>query len=299
MKKFVIISDSGCGLEKDLREKYGIEYLPMYYCYDGKTIPATNDWEELSATDFYNLMREGKRITSAQVTQASYREAFEKAINDGCDVLSISTPEVLSNGVNASIVVRDELMTKYPDAKIICIDAYVCCFGLGMLCIKAAEMRAEGKSIEETAEWVINNRAKMHQEGTVDKLEYLKRAGRVSAASAFFGGLLNIKPIIVCDVKGRNVAVEKVKGRRNSLNRIIERFKESYESGEFKYIFISHADCLADAEELKAMVENVIQDQTVEVRIGYVVSPIGASVGPGMIGLYFYGKEKTFDAENK
>ena len=193
----------------------------------------------------------------------------------------------------------DRFMTKYPEAKIICIDAYTCCFGLGMICIKASEMRSEGKSIEETAKWVEDHRAMFHQEGSVDKLEYLKRAGRVSAASAFFGGLLNIKPIIICDVKGRNTAVEKVKGRRNSLNRIVERFKERYVGGVCKQIYISHADCLEDAELLKSMVQEVVQGQDVEIKIGYVVSPIGASVGPGMIGLYFYGQEITYDAEKK
>ena len=172
MKDFIIITDSGCGLVKEEREKYGVECVNMYYCYDGMTIPASNDWEDLSAKDFYDLMRAGKRITTAQVTATSYTEAFEKAINDGKDVLYIGTPAVLSNGVNSSMLVRDSLLAKYPDAKIICIDAYTCCFGLGMICIKASEMRAEGKSIEETAKWVEENRTRFHQEGTVDKLEY-------------------------------------------------------------------------------------------------------------------------------
>ena len=299
MNDFVIISDSGCGLVKEEREKHGIEYVNMYYCYDGKTVPASNDWEELSAKEFYDLMRAGKRITTAQVTMQSYTEAFEKAINDGKDVLYIGTPAVLSNGVNSSMIVRDQLREKYPDATIICIDAYTCCFGLGMICIKASELRAEGKSIEETAKWVEDNRARFHQEGTVDKLDYLKRAGRVSAASAFFGGLLNIKPIIICDAKGRNAAVEKVKGRKTSLNRIVERFKERYVSGVCKQIYISHADCLEDAEILKSMIQEVVNGEEVEIIIGHVVSPIGATVGPGMIGLYFYGKEISYDAEKK
>lgn len=299
MKDYVIISDSGCGLVREEREQYGIEYVKMYYCYDGKNVPATNDWEELSAKEFYDLMRGGKKITTAQVTMQSYMDVFEKAITDGKDVLYIGTPVVLSNGLSASLIVKDKLIDKYPDSKIICIDAYTCCFGLGMICIKASEMRAEGKDIEQTAKWIEENRTRFHQEGTVDKLDYLKRAGRVSSTSAFFGGLLNIKPIIICDVKGRNVAVEKVKGRKASLARIVERFKGNYVSGVCKQIYISHADCLEDAIELKRMVEDVIKGEDTEIKIGYVVSPIGATVGPGMIGLYFYGKEITYDAESK
>jgi len=295
MKKFIIISDSSCGLEKELRDKYDIQYLPMYYCFDGKTIPASNDWEEISAKEFYDMMRQGTRFTTAQVTPSSYKEAFERAINDGYDVLSISCPAVISNGVNSSMIVRDELLKKHPESKIICIDAYSCCFGLGLLCIEASKMRSAGKTIEETAEWVINNRDRFHQEGSVSTLEYLKRAGRVSAAKAFFGGLLNVKPIIMCDVKGRNAVVEKVKGRKASLDRIVERFKERYIAGVCDYIFISHADCLEDAETVKNMIRDQIGDDPVEIKIGYVVSPIGATVGPGMIGVYFYGEQITHD----
>ena len=299
MKKFVIISDTSCGLVKEEREKYGIECVNMYYCYDGNTVLATIDWEDISAKEFYDLMRSGKKITSAQVSAFAYKEKFENALAQGLDVLYLGTPAVLSNSVNVSYLVRDELQKKYPDSKIICMDTYSCMFGLGLMCIKAAELRDTGNSVEETAEWLANHSQNFHQVGTVDKLEYLKRAGRVSATSAFFGGLLNIKPIIICDLKGRNAAIEKVKGRKNSLNKMIEYFKENYIAGVCDQIYISHADCLDEALEVKKMVEEVIGEDKTEIKIGYVVSTIGASVGPGMIGLYFYGKDITYDAEKK
>jgi len=295
MRDFAIISDTSCGLEKKFRDQYGIEYVCMRYNYGEKEVLGSLDWEEISAEAFYKMMREGTRFCTSQVPVKDYEETFEKAIKDGKDILSISCTSAISGSVNASLIAKDTLLKKYPDAKIICIDSENCCYGLGILCLKASELRADGKTIEETAEWVNENRKYIHQEGTVDSLVYLKQAGRVSGASAFFGGLLNIKPMIISDKKGYNVAVEKVKGRANSLKRILERFKERYVPGGYDKIFISHADCISDAEYLKTELQKIVAPN-VEIHIGYVVSPIGATVGPGMIGLYFYGVEETYDS---
>ena len=298
MQSFVIISDTSCGLEKEFREKYGIEYVNMYYCFDQKTIPATIDYEEVSAKEFYDMMRAGKRITTAQITATDYREAFEKALANGQDVLSLSTPEVISNSVNVSRLVRDELLKKYPERKIYCIDALNSCYGLGMLVLKAAMLREEGKDIDEVVKWVQDNALNIHQVGSVESLEYLKRAGRVSAAKAFFGGLLNVKPIIISDVKGRNAVIGKVKGRKVSIDKCIELFKQDYVAGVIDYVFISHADCYEEAQYIKQEIEKFVSPE-VTVHIGYVVSPIGASVGPGMFGIYYYGEKVTYDAESK
>ena len=191
---------------------------------------------------------------------------------------------------------KEEILEKHPEAKIICVDTLRACYALALLCIRAAELRAEGKTIEETAAWIEENRLTVNMIGSVDKLTYLKQAGRVSATSAFFGGLLNIKPIIIADAKGRNFAVEKVKGRRTSLNRIAEMLQENYLEQPYQRIMISHADCLEEAEELKRLCEEKI-GKALTVHIGYVGSCVGASVGPGMLGVYFFGKEVTVNKE--
>ncbi|MBE6645647.1 MAG: DegV family protein [Ruminococcaceae bacterium] len=294
MKKFVIITDSCSDLDKELRAKYDIQYVPMHFSIDGKDYVASLDWDEISAPDFYNVMRGGKRIMTAQVNANDYIAAFEDAINNGYDVLSISCSAALSASVKASYTVRDSLLEKYPDAKIICIDALNSCSGLGMICIAAAELRSEGKSIEETASWVEENKLKFNQEATVDKLTYLKQAGRVSAASAFFGGIFNVKPIIISDVGGKNAAIEKVKGRKTSIDRLAERFSEEYEPG--REIVIAHADCPADAELLKEAILGKLENKNVSVRTAYIGPIVGASVGPGTIAVYFYGKAVSYDA---
>ena len=288
---FVIITDSCCDLNKEIRKKYNIQYIPMHFSYDEKEFEADLDWKEISQKEFYNLMREGKRITTAQITAIEYKKAFQSYIKQGYDILSISCSSALSNSVNASYMVRDELRSENAQSKILCVDSLNSCFGLGMMCIIASQMRAEGKSIEEVYSYLEENKLKFNQEATVESLKYLKQAGRVSAVSAFFGGLLNIKPIIISDTKGQNLAVEKIKGRKTSFERIAERVKEEFDKNCDKRIFIGHGDCIDDCQELKEIILNKLADKEIEIFIDYIGPIIGASCGPGVIGVYFMGKE--------
>ena len=293
MKKYVIVSDSCCDLNEEMRKKFGVEYVPMHFNCEGKEYLADLDWKELSAQDFYDMMRAGKRFLTSQVLAAQYEEAFEKYIQAGYDVLSISCSSALSASVKASYAVRDALQEKYPDAKIYCIDALNACAGLGMICVMASELRAQGKSIDEVAAWVEENKLKVNQECTVESLAYLKKAGRVSAASAFFGGLLSVKPIIISDARGQNFALEKVKGRATSMERVAERLYQDFGDSTYHKIFLAHADCERDAELLKAAILRRFEGKEMEVYTGYIGPIVGATVGPGTLGAYVFGNEVT------
>ncbi|MBQ8197343.1 MAG: DegV family protein [Clostridia bacterium] len=297
MEKFVIITDSSSNLNKDLRDKYEIDYLPFIYNYEGKSYDSDLDWKTISAKEFYDMMRNGARITSSAVNVASYVETFEKYLSKGYDVLSISCTSALSTSVNSSFVARDQLKEKYPDRKIICIDSKICCGSLGLICVKAGQLRAQGKTIEEVASWVEENKLFFNQEGSVDKLIWLKQAGRVSASSAFFGGLLNIKPILVSDVHGYNVAVEKVKGRMTSITRVADRVAQSYDPKGAKEIFINHTDSLEDAIVMKDELKKRLNLNDEDFVFSYVTPSVGGAIGPGMFGVYFYGKKRTVDSK--
>jgi DegV family protein with EDD domain len=169
--------------------------------------------------------------------------------------------------------------------------------GLGLLCIRASELRAEGKSIDEVASWLYEHRLTVNQECTVEKLTYFKQAGRVSATTAFFGGLLQIKPIVISDALGHNVAVEKVRGRKASIERIVERFKAEYESVPYQRIVVEHADCIEDAETLRNAIIEACPDKDIEVPILPIGPTVGATAGPGTIAVLFYGKEVTYKSE--
>lgn len=292
MRKYAIMTDTGSDLDGELLKKYDLGCVPMHFIVNGKDYDVDLDWKEISAKDFYDLLRQGTRITSAQVSQESYKNIFKSYLDQGLDILYVATSSALSAGIKTATIIAEEMKKDYPDAKIICVDALRACFALGILAITASELRSEGKTIEETALWLEENKLKVNMIGSVESLVYLKRAGRVSAASAFFGGLLNIKPIIIADAKGQNFAVEKVKGRKTSFMKIAERFAAQYEDNPYQKVFISHADCIEEAEELKKMLCDKVGKE-LDVHIGYVGPGVGASVGPGMIGAYCIGKKVT------
>lgn len=214
----------------------------------------------------------------------------------------IACSSALSNSYKSSLMAHDMLAQERPDGKIVCIDSRNACLGLGMICMTASELRAEGKSIDETAQYIEAHKQEVNQFATVESLNYLKRAGRVSTTSAVFGGLLQVKPIIISDADGQNVAVEKVKGRKNSLVRLADLFKETYRSNPHQRICIGHADAPEAAEELKALVKERMPEEGVEVITAGIGPIIGATTGPGTLAVYCYGKEVTYrasEAQNK
>lgn len=288
MNKWVIVTDSCSDLSKEYREKYGIDYAKMSYSFDGRQIEADLDWSEISAPEFYDIIRNGTRIISSQATTVTYVNLFEKYAKKGYDILYIGCSSALSGSVIQSYPARDEVMAKYGN-KIICIDSLISSHGLALLCVVASELKEGGATIDEVAGWVEKNKLCVHQEGSVDKLIYLKQAGRVSATSAFFGGLLNIKPIIISDAKGANVAVEKVKGRLNSIKRAVERVMENWVDCPHQKVFIGHADCIEDAKIIEAELRKALGDRRVDINIDYIGPVVGASVGPGMFGVYYFG----------
>ena len=293
MKKYVIITASCSDLEKELRDLYDIDYIPMHITLDGKEYEASLDWKDFSQKEFYNILREGKRFITSQINLPEYISRFKKYLDEGYDILSISCSSKLSNSVNNSFAARDELLKEYPDAKIYCIDSLNACYGLGLLCITASTLRKQGKSIEETASYIEEHKLEMNQLCTPESLSYLKRAGRVNPTAALMGGLFNIKPIIISDAVGQNTSVEKVKGRQSSIIRLTELFKEYYRENRYQKIFFGHADCYKDVELLKEIIMHNLDNKDIPVHIGYIGPIVGASAGPGTIAVYFFGKEVT------
>ena len=299
MNKFVIITDSSSDFDSTLCEKYDVHYIPNRFYYKGEEFKDDTDWKTVSLEDFYGYLREGNRITTSQISNLECMETFEKYLSEGYDVLCISCPAVLSSTANVCANARDKLQEKYPERKIFAIDAKISSGGLTLLCVKASELRAEGKTIEETAAWIEENKLFVHQVGSVESLTYLKRAGRVSAFGAFFGGILEIKPIIISDIHGYNVAVEKVKGRRASVERSLEYMEEHFRPEVCPYVFIHHTVCPSEAAMLKEEILKRFPIQESDIRIGNVNAVMGASVGPGMFGIFFYGTEVTVDSKAK
>lgn len=295
MREYIILADSCSALSGELRSKYNIEYMMNNVVINGREVPSDLDWRQMSAQEYYDGMRNGSRVKSTQVPQETIETTFRKYASEGKDVLYLGTSSALSGSVNTATVIARDIVEEYPEAKIICVDCLISLIGHGSICIKASEMRAEGKSIDEVAEWVTNNRLKFHQFGTVENLEYLRRAGRIKAVAAFFGNIFGVKPIIISDAIGQNYAVKKVKGRKGSFGEIINMMKDVVENPEEQVLYIAHADSYEDAELLRDMIMAEIPFK--DSSIVMIDASVGASVGPGTVSAYCFGTEVTIIGE--
>ena len=290
MKDYVIVVDNCSNMMKPNREKYGVEIVYMHFFIDEKMYAASPDYEVISNREFNDVMRGGKRITTSQATASQFEECFEKLLEKGKDILYIGCSSKLSASVKEGEVAKDNLLKKYPESKIEVIDSYTSTYALEMMAIDAAKRKAEGMSLEDNVARVLQDRYNYNYVATPDKLTWLKMAGRVSAPSAFFGGILGIKPLIINSKIGENTAVEKVKGRKNSYQRTAEIVKEWIDPKEHNTIFIGHADCIEDAKEFAKTITDLCQDMNLNVVYGYYEPCVGASVGPGTLAVCFYTK---------
>ena len=295
MNKVKIITDSCADLSGAQLEQYGIDYAKMTTVEDGKEAPAMLTWTKEEAHALYETIRSGKRITTAQVSVEEFTRVFSKYLDEGYDIVYIACSSKQSGSVNTGYVTAGKLLEKYPGQKIFCVDSLNASLGEGMLAIEAAKMAEKGMNAESINSKIISIRKTVQEFVTVHTLEHLKKAGRVSASSAFFGNLMGVKPILVADTNGAQAALKKVKGRQNSLCELVTRLKENIIDGENQTIYVAHADC--PKEEVDYIVDLIKSEiPCKDVFVGYIGPIIGASVGPDAIGIWGFGKPVTFTA---
>ena len=292
MRDFVILGDSTCDLGRDLREKYNIDYVPMNFSVDDVEYVASIDFEVRSVKEHYDSMRAGKRVFTTQVTKKAYYDAFRSAIDSGKDVVYISCSSALSASINTARLIAQELNEEAGEKRVFCVDSLISSLGQGYLLMEASKKRDEGLSAEQTAEYIEQIKLRVNQCGTVESLEYLRRAGRVKASKAFFGNLFGVKPLIISDIKGQNYAYKKAKGVTNARVAIAEHIVDAAD-GNYETLLISHADCEQDAILLRD--EILKRADFKEVIFGYIGPIVGASVGPGTVVAFTFGKEVTVE----
>ena len=297
MRKVKIITDSCSDIGGHLLEKYNIDYAKMFTVEDGNEAPAILTWSSEEVHEFYEKLRAGKRITTTQVPIEEFRRIFVKYAEEGYDIVYIGCSSKQSGSVNTGFVTSKKIMKEYPDCKIICIDSQNASAGIALLSVEAAKLAEQGKSAEEIEKAIVEIRKNVNQYVTVHSLDALRRAGRVSASSAFLGNLMGVKPILISDANGTQVACKKVKGRQKSLDELVAMLKESIIDPENQTLFVAHSDCaIEEVEAVAAKLRAEIPCNGVE--IGYIGPIIGASIGPDAIGVWGVGKKVTFTAEN-
>lgn len=295
MKDFVIFGDSTCDLDLATRQEFNVDYIPMSYIVDEQEYTASLDWEFHSVKEYYDLMRNGKRVYTAQIAVNVCREKFLAAIEAGKDVVYIACSSALSSSYQTACVIARELEESHPGAKIYCVDALISILGQGILVLEAARQRQLGKSAGETAAYIESIRLNVNMVGYPGSLEYLRRAGRVKASSAFFGNLFGVKPILVSDRLGNNYALKKVKGIANARATTAQMIAEAV-TEESDTLYISHADCPEEAEALRNAILSCHPFS--KVVVGTVCPIVGASVGPGTVAAFILGKEVTIEGND-
>ena len=298
MRKVKIITDSCADLGKDLLAKYNIDYVKMSTVEDGKESPALLTWSADEAHRLYDTIRGGKRITTAQVSVDEFNTVFTKYLEKDYDIVYIGCSSKQSGSVNTGRVTAQKLLSKYPGALIYCIDSLNASIGEGMLAVEAAKLAEAGKDADAINKHIIEICKNVNQFVTVHTLDHLKKAGRVSASSAFFGNLMGVKPILISDANGVQTAIKKVKGRRTSFEEIVKCLKENITNPENQTVYIAHADC--NNTELDSLITLAKKELNCkEVYVGLIGPIIGASIGPDAVGIWGFGKTVTHKAEEK
>ena len=284
MRDYVIFTDSACDIKPELLSQWGVSYRSLTFRFDGEEKEYSND--DMSVREFYDKMRAGGVAKTAAVTPEAFATMFEEeALKQGKDVLYIGFSSGLSTTYNSGRIAALELQEKYPEAKIIAVDTLAASAGEGLMLYLTVQEKKKGATIEEAAAFVRDLIGRMGIWFTVDDLVYLKRGGRVSPTAAFVGNLLGIKPVLYMDNEGHLIPVTKVRGRRTSIVAMADKYTEKAVDKENGTVFISHGDCLADAQLLADMLK---ERHGVEVKVFTDVGPvIGAHSGPGTIALFF------------
>ena len=287
MASYVIVTDSSADLSAQMAEKAGVQVLPLRFTVGGKTYYNWPDNREMDPKVFYRMLREGEVATTAAVNISQYLDMLEPILQSGTDVLVLSFSSGLSATYDSSRLAAEELREKYPQRKIFAVDTLCASLGQGLLVWHAAQLKDQGKSIEEVRDWVEENKLHLCHQFTVDDLHFLKRGGRISATTAVVGTMLKIKPVLHVDDGGKLVNIGKARGRKASLKALVDRMEETAIDPAGQTVFISHGDCMEDAEYVAGLVKERMGVQ--DVRINYVGPVIGAHSGPGTLALFFLG----------
>lgn len=290
MKNYVIVTDSTADLPVDIIEEYGIVVLPLSFGFENENYMDYPDHRDLAISEFYRRIKKGEKSTTTLINSTAFEKCFEQIINEGNDVLYISFSSGLSGTYASSVTARKELLEKYKDARIECIDTLAASLGEGLLVYCAAQKKRDGYTIDETIKWISDNMLHLCHWFTVDDLFHLKRGGRINSMTATIGSALNVKPVLHVDNEGLLIPVSNVRGRKKSLTALVEIMEKTYDNPEGNPVFISHADCKEDAEYVSELVKEKFNVK--EVVINYIGPVIGSHTGQGCVALFFFGKER-------
>ena len=287
MSNYQIITDSGCDLPAEKLSELNVEMVALSLLFRGET---RVDSVDEGMTELYSALRAGEAASTSAVNPEGWASLMERSLAAGKDVLAIAFSSGLSTTYQSAVIAAGDLAEKYPDRKIRVVDSLSASLGQGLLVWYACRKRDEGLTLDELADWVEENKFHLCHWFTVDDLMYLKRGGRVSAATALVGTMLQIKPVLHMDDEGHLINMSKVRGRKASVEALAMKVSELGLPGKNDTIFICHGDCIDDARYLEQLLKEKLGVK--EVFIGYTGAVIGSHSGPGTLAVFFLGSKR-------
>lgn len=287
---FSIFVDGSSNLPGETLRVLNIEILPCTYSMNG--VPSTYDGnlDTFNAQEYYNMLRQGGKVQTSLLNTQLFLDAFRPVLERGEDAVYFSMSSGISGTCQAARMAAEELLEEFPNRTVRVVDSLGSGFGTGLMACKASDLRAQGKSAAETADMMDADAQHTLQFFTVDDLNFLKRTGRVSGATAMIGTVLNIKPVLWGDPTGHITARGKYRGRKKAMQAIVEEYRNYVEDAENQRVAISHGDCPEEAQVLADMICAVAKPKQL------IIAPhepfTGAHVGPGMLALFFHGKTR-------
>ena len=295
MKDFSIIADTTCDLSEEFQKKYDIKLVQGHLVFPGgKEIPAFVKWEEMGREEFYDMLQANPNdFTTAPPNAAEFQAAVEEELALGKDVLLMTISGGISGTISSAVRAAELAKEKYPDAVIKCIDTRRFGPGFGLMAVYASVLRSQGKSLEETAEYLETNKNRFHQAGWLDDLSFVAKKGRITHPKAFFGTLAGIKPLGEFDSNGLTTVIGKVKGAQTAYRVLLNYMEKTIENPEDQIIFIAHTNRLPQAEKYKALIEEKFHPKAI--FINDVFPACGINIGPGLMAAYYVGTEISED----
>ena len=284
---YQIITDTGCDYPMEMYDQLGLRVAPLSVRYKEKEYTSySEEWLK----ELFAGLRAGEAATTSAVNPEGWKTVIEPALQAGQDALVLTFSSGLSTTYQSAVIAAEELQESYPQQKIIVIDTLAASLGQGLFVWYACKKRDEGMCLEDLAAWCEETRKNLVMWFTVDDLMCLKRGGRISAATALVGTMLQIKPVLHVDDEGHLINVSKCRGRKAAIEALAKKMGELQTPGANDTVFICHGDCQEDAEKLAAMVKE--QYGVKDVFIYYVGAVIGSHSGPGTLALFFMGKDR-------
>ena len=287
MIDYVVTVNSTVDLPKEWLAERNVPVIPLKYTIDGETC---EDMAGLSSKEFFQKLRDGKMATTSQINPEEAREALEPFLKEGKDVLHLAFSSALSGTCNSMRIAAEELKEEYPERKIIVIDTLCACLGEGLLLYYVLKLKQEGKTIEEVEAWVEENKLHICHNVTVDDLNHLQRGGRISKTAAVLGTMVQIKPMIHMADDGSLQVVGKERGRKRSLNKIVDKAVEQSKGWEQDIVMITHGDCLEDAQYVAELVRAKMGIENI--LINNIGTVIGSHTGPGVVAVFCMGNKR-------